>query len=315
MKRVDRAQAPGTPRAFGRGHARVPAPRRTGRSWRSSRAGRRARRFSSWRTCRGRCSRPSWICRPSTAGRRSRWWVQPVPAHRRAAILPHARALQLLLVRAENVMDTRAGRSPISTYRLPQLHAGFPFAAARGNRAVSGDPRHWRPLLLLRSSRRRRAARTATTSPTTASQRGAGRRRPAYDALRRHARPAGLGHVLDFVPNHMGIEPATQSLVARRARERAGLGLRAVLRYRLDPVKPELSDKVLLPILGDQYGDVLERGELQLGFRGRRVLAALLRTALPLNPRLYPSSSATTSTRSARSWATSIRTSANSSAS
>ena len=32
------------------------------------------------------------------------------------------------------------------------------------------------------------------------------------------------------------------------------------------PLKAELQDKVLLPILGDQYGRVLERGELQVQF-------------------------------------------------
>jgi (1->4)-alpha-D-glucan 1-alpha-D-glucosylmutase len=32
------------------------------------------------------------------------------------------------------------------------------------------------------------------------------------------------------------------------------------------PVKTELTAKLLLPILGDQYGRVLERGELQLAF-------------------------------------------------
>ena len=38
---------------------------------------------------------------------------------------------------------------------------------------------------------------------------------------------------------------------------------------------------MLLPILGDQYGIVLENGELQLGFRGRRLLHPLLRPPLP----------------------------------
>ncbi len=36
------------------------------------------------------------------------------------------------------------------------------------------------------------------------------------------------------------------------------------------PVKAELDDKVLLPILGDQYGVVLEKGELKLAFEPER---------------------------------------------
>ena len=43
------------------------------------------------------------------------------------------------------------------------------------------------------------------------------------------------------------------------------------------PVKAELQAKLLLPILGDQYGNVLERGELQLAFADGALRAALLR--------------------------------------
>ncbi len=44
-----------------------------------------------------------------------------------------------------------------------------------------------------------------------------------------------------------------------------------------NPLKQDLKDQVLLPILGDQYGRVLERGEFKLVLRERRVFRSLLR--------------------------------------
>ena len=55
------------------------------------------------------------------------------------------------------------------------------------------------------------------------------------------------------------------------------------------PVKAELHAKLLLPILGDQYGRVLERGELQLGIHGTaRSSLRYFDHELPINPREAP---------------------------
>ena len=43
--------------------------------------------------------------------------------------------------------------------------------------------------------------------------------------------------------------------------------------------------KLLLPILGDQYGKVLERGELQLAFRDGALVLHYFEHELPINPR------------------------------
>lgn len=73
-----------------------------------------------------------------------------------------------------------------------------------------------------------------------------------------------MGLLLDFVPNHMGVDPDHNPWwrdVLRQGRRSPHASF-----FDIDwsPLKPELRDKVLLPILGDPYGDVLERGELQL---------------------------------------------------
>src|SRR5262249_35296296 len=76
----------------------------------------------------------------------------------------------------------------------------------------------------------------------------------------------GMGVLLDVVPNHMGIgHPSNRwwmdvlenGPVARYA---------SFFDVDWDPVNPDLRGKVLLPILGDQYGTVLESGQIRLAY-------------------------------------------------
>ncbi len=96
----------------------------------------------------------------------------------------------------------------------------------------------------------------------------------------------GMGRVLDIVPNHMGIggfnrfwmdvlETGTQAPSARF--------------FDIDwhPVKEELEGRVLLPILEDQYGIVLERGLLRLERDGGEFFIRYHDQRLPLTPRSY----------------------------
>ena len=46
----------------------------------------------------------------------------------------------------------------------------------------------------------------------------------------------------------------------------------------------ELADKVLIPILGDQYGEVLERQELQLTYRDGAFVVRYYEESLPIAP-------------------------------
>src|SRR5690606_30048409 len=54
------------------------------------------------------------------------------------------------------------------------------------------------------------------------------------------------------------------------------------------PLKRELRNKVLLPFLGGQYGEVLERGELRLAYENGRFAVYSWETPFPLDPRTYP---------------------------
>ena len=99
-----------------------------------------------------------------------------------------------------------------------------------------------------------------------------------------------MGLMLDLVPNHMGVLKADNALVARRAGARAGIAIRGLLRHRLGACDEELAGKVLVPILGDQYGTVLERGEIALRFEPDAGELSLwyYEHRLPVRPAEYP---------------------------
>ena len=72
--------------------------------------------------------------------------------------------------------------------------------------------------------------------------------------LRSHA----MGHIVDFVPNHVGVGPDNEWWmdVLENGRES---------RYaQFFDIDWSATGKLLIPVLGDTYGAVLERGELQL---------------------------------------------------
>jgi (1->4)-alpha-D-glucan 1-alpha-D-glucosylmutase len=112
--------------------------------------------------------------------------------------------------------------------------------------------------------------------------------REEFEALAREAAARGLGLVLDFVPNHMAVDPAANP----RWRDVLEHGPSALSAEWFDidwrPVTGPLHDKVLLPILGDQYGAVLERGELRVVRQGGALVLEYFEHRLPLNPSRIP---------------------------
>ncbi|ALC15343.1 maltooligosyl trehalose synthase [Desulfuromonas soudanensis] len=87
-----------------------------------------------------------------------------------------------------------------------------------------------------------------------------------FEALIAELRRCGMGLILDIVPNHMGIE-SPENLWWMDLLENGSSSPHAdFFDVDWEPVKKELKNKVLSPILGDQYGAVLERGELVLAF-------------------------------------------------
>ena len=100
-------------------------------------------------------------------------------------------------------------------------------------------------------------------------------------------RDHGMGHILDIVPNHMGIarsaNPWWQDVLENGASSRYA----QVFDIDWTPLKPELEDKVLLPVLGDAYGAVLERQEIRLEYDQGAFRARYHETLFPIAPGTY----------------------------
>jgi len=96
-----------------------------------------------------------------------------------------------------------------------------------------------------------------------------------------------MGQILDFVPNHMCIE-STENIWWMDVLENGPSSAYAHF-FDIDwePVKKELTGKVLLPFLGDQYGRVLEKGELRLAFQDGAFTVDCSGVQIPLEPKSY----------------------------
>lgn len=108
-----------------------------------------------------------------------------------------------------------------------------------------------------------------------------------FQAMVEALRGQGMGLIADFVPNHMGIaEPGNAWWMDVLENGPSSL---AAACFDIDwrPLKAELENKVLLPILGDQYGRVLEKGELKVTFEGGAFFLHYYEARLPINPRTY----------------------------
>jgi (1->4)-alpha-D-glucan 1-alpha-D-glucosylmutase len=174
---------------------------------------------------------------------------------------------------------------PASTYRL-QLHRGFGFdEAARVVSylcALGVTDLYLSPIL---------AAAPGSTHGYDVVDHG--RLSPdlggaeAYVRLVAACRARGMGILLDFVPNHMGIGPENGWWIDLLENGPSSVHAPA---FDVDwtPLKAELGHKVLVPVLGDQFGRVLERGELVLAREGGALFVRYFDHTFPVAPRSVP---------------------------
>lgn len=90
--------------------------------------------------------------------------------------------------------------------------------------------------------------------------------RAAFEALAAALAARQMGQILDFVPNHMGIGKADNTWWLDVLEWGQASPFADYFDIDWNPSKLQLRGKVLVPLLGDHYGLVLERGELRLGF-------------------------------------------------
>jgi len=111
--------------------------------------------------------------------------------------------------------------------------------------------------------------------------------REDYDAWVAELHARQMGQVLDFVPNHMGIGEPLNTWWMDVLENGPSSTYAPYFDIDWHPLKTDLHEKVLLPILGDQYGRVLERGELKVHLDAGAFHLCYHRNQLPIAPGTY----------------------------
>src|ERR1700760_2175356 len=110
---------------------------------------------------------------------------------------------------------------------------------------------------------------------------------PAHERFSLRLGEVGLGQVLDIVPNHMSL--GKENRYWWDVLEN-GTSSRYASFFDIDwqPQEERLRDKVLVPILGDQYGKVLQSGGIKVVRRGNRFQVECSGQTLPTSPTTLP---------------------------
>jgi (1->4)-alpha-D-glucan 1-alpha-D-glucosylmutase len=96
---------------------------------------------------------------------------------------------------------------------------------------------------------------------------------------------AGLGQVLDVVPNHMAIGVRQNEWWWDVLENGPSSVYASYFDVVWDPPEAKLRNTVLLPVLGDHYGRVLEAGEITLRRDGGQFIVSYYDTLAPVAPR------------------------------
>ena len=176
-------------------------------------------------------------------------------------------------------------RAPLSTYRF-QMHAGFNFSHAEAilpylKQLGIGDT-YTSPVFEARpgSMHGYDVARHDRFNPELGGDEG-------FRQFTQKLNQLGMGYLMDIVPNHMGVGNDSlwwqDVLENGRASEYADF-------FDIDwtPLKPDMQGKLLLPILGKQYGEELESKKIQLEFEDGQPRVRYYDHLMPLAPRSLP---------------------------
>jgi (1->4)-alpha-D-glucan 1-alpha-D-glucosylmutase len=192
--------------------------------------------------------------------------------------LPNTQALEQLL--------RQRRRIPVTTYRL-QMHAEFTFrdaAAVVPYLAQLGvTDCYCSPYMQARPGSKHGYDITdhSRLNPELGSE-------ADYRAFVELLADRHMGQVLDFVPNHMGVDPVHNPWWRDVLENGRASAYARYFDIDWDPVKPELRGKVLLPVLGGSYGNVLDKGELQLAFEDGVFVLRYFERNFPLDPHEFP---------------------------
>ncbi|MBL9123951.1 MAG: malto-oligosyltrehalose synthase [Planctomycetaceae bacterium] len=189
-------------------------------------------------------------------------------------------------VLAEAIARSTGSRLPVATYRL-QLCAEFTLAAATkmvGYLAALGVSDVYASPVL-------QAMPGSPHGYDVVDHQALNAEIGTVDDLRALAQALqarGMGLVMDVVPNHMSAAPE-QNAWWRDVLEN-GPSSRFANFFDIDwmPLKPDLAHKVLLPVLEDQFGKVLEEGLLRVAYQEGSFWLTYHDHRYPLTPQSWP---------------------------
>jgi (1->4)-alpha-D-glucan 1-alpha-D-glucosylmutase len=157
---------------------------------------------------------------------------------------------------------SRRSAIPSATYRL-QLHRGFPFAAAQAQidyfAALGVSHLYLSPILKARAGSMHGYD---VIDPDLINPELGGE--PAFRQLAAAAAAAGLGLILDIVPNHMAAWQADNARWLDVLENGSESRFAATFDIDFGAREPGLAGKVLAPILGKPYGEALADGDIAL---------------------------------------------------
>jgi (1->4)-alpha-D-glucan 1-alpha-D-glucosylmutase len=181
---------------------------------------------------------------------------------------------------------TGGARIPRATYRL-QLRAGFGFAAAAdlvpylAHLGISDC--YFSPYLQARpgSTHGYDVIAHDRLNPELGDEEDY---RRLCDALAAQ----GMGQILDMVPNHVGVMGSKNRWWLDVLENGAASEYANYFDIDWEPLRQELRGKVLIPVLGDHYGNVLDSGALVLVFSEGALRVEYYEHHFPIDPREYP---------------------------
>ena len=173
-------------------------------------------------------------------------------------------------------------RTPLSTYRL-QLHKGFTFddAAAIADYLRDLGVSHVYSSPYLQASPGSMHGYDVVDHHRVNGELGG---EAAHARFSQKLGEMHLGQVLDIVPNHMSIHRENRfwwDVLENGPSSRFS----SFFDVDWNSAEEKLRDKVLLPVLGDQYGRCLSRGEIKVAREGTQFLIQYFDQSFPMAPR------------------------------
>src|ERR1700752_1816205 len=169
----------------------------------------------------------------------------------------------------------------IATYRV-QLHAGFTFGDAAAVAPYLADlgVSHLYCSPYLQAAPGSTHGYDVTDHSRLNTELGGA---AGHAEMTRQLARAGLGQVLDIVPNHMGLPGNAWWWDVLEN----GPSSRYATYFDIDwdPPQRKLTATVLMPVLADQYGRVLEAGEISVERRGGAFVVRYYEHVAPVSPR------------------------------